>query len=210
MAEAEKKNGFFGMTDEEVVLSAQKSDRDALEEIFARYRKFIYAKVKTYFLAGAERDDIIQEGMIGLYKAVCGFNPEKYTSFMTFAGICISRRIITAVKSAARQKHMPLNSYVSLSKQVYDDESDESLADIIPEQYPQDPEAIIIDKEALDGIGCIINGALSKLELQVLVYYLEGRKYQEISELINRDIKSVDNAIQRIKKKLEAVLKKTN
>ncbi|MCX7715672.1 MAG: RNA polymerase sporulation sigma factor SigH, partial [Clostridia bacterium] len=167
------------------------------------------AKVKAYFLVGADRDDLVQEGMIGLYKAVKDFNENKFSSFRTFAGVCVTRQIITAIKTATRQKHIPLNSYVSLNKKVFDFKTDKTLLEMLPEHHVSDPEAIVIGRESLSGIEYRINKSLSKLELLVLSYYLENRSYQEISELINKDIKSVDNALQRVKKKVEMLLKDT-
>ncbi len=195
------------LPDEKVVLLAQAGDKKALEHIIARYRNLVYAKAKPYFLIGADRDDIIQEGMIGLYKAVRNFKNQKAT-FKAFAGLCVSRQIISAVKSATRQKHVPLNSYISLNKNVYDSEEDATLLDIISEQYPQDPESILINRENLDGIEYKISQALSKFELEVLMLYLDGCSYQEISASVQRDIKSVDNALQRIKKKIEVILRR--
>lgn len=204
MADAMEQMSLCDLSDEELVLLAQSGDGAALEEIFRRYRTLIRLKVKPYFLAGAEYDDIMQEGMIGLYRAVCSYKAEHAASFKTFAGLCISRKILSAVKSAARQKHMPLNSYISLSAPTYDDTAEE------PFSYDEgNPENIVIGKEALSKMEQSISDALSKLELQVLVYYLAGHSYQEISELIDKDVKSVDNAVQRMKKKLEAILKQT-
>ncbi len=200
-----KVHSLCGFSDEKVVLLAQKGDSRALDHIIARYRNLVYTKAKPYFLIGADKDDIIQEGMIGLYKAVKDFKNQKAT-FKAFAGICVSRQIISAVKSATRQKHMPLNSYISLNKNVYDSEEDATLLDIISEQYPQDPESILINRESLDGIEYKISQALSKFELEVLMYYLDGRSYQEISAYVHRDVKSVDNAVQRMKKKIEVIL----
>ena len=143
--------------------------------------------------------------MIGLYEAVKSFKNEK-ASFKSFAGICIRRQMISAVKTATRNKHKPLNSYVSLDKNVYDSENDAVFMDSILDKYPQNPEAIVIDKESLDGIENKISRTLSKLELEVLMYYLDGYSYQQIAEKIEKDVKAVDNAIQRIKKKIESVI----
>jgi RNA polymerase sporulation-specific sigma factor len=200
---------FCDLTDNELVYCAQQGDMYALEAIISRYRNLVFAKAKPYFLVGADQEDLMQEGMIGLYKAVRDFNEEKFCSFKGFAGVCISRQMITAIKTATRQKHIPLNSYVSLNKVVYDNKNETTLLDVIGTEQPTDPEAIVIGRENLDGIECKISKALSKLELQVLVYYLEGRAYQEIAALVGRDMKAVDNAIQRIKKKMETILKDT-
>lgn len=196
------------LDDEQLVYAAQNNDTRATNVLMKRYRDFVSTKVRTYFLVGADRDDIFQEGMIGLYKAVRDFDIKKCPSFKAFAGVCVSRRIITAIKSANRQKHIPLNSYVSLDKSVYDDDSsDGAYINVIQEPYSVNPESIVIDRENMDKIEYQISKTLSKLELQVLVYYLRGMNYREISELIKKDVKSVDNAIQRIKRKLEAILK---
>ncbi|MCH5209981.1 MAG: RNA polymerase sporulation sigma factor SigH [Oscillospiraceae bacterium] len=195
------------LTDEQLVTEAQQGNSDALEIIMSRYKKLVYAKSKPYFLAGADDDDIIQEGLIGLYKAVKDFDEERFPIFRVFAGICITRHIITAVKAASRKKHQPLNSYVSLDKNTYDDDSDTKLMDVIAFGGIQDPEAILIDRENVDGMEYKINKVLSKLETEVLVYHLEGMSYSEIAGKIGRDIKAVDNAVQRIKKKLENALK---
>lgn len=197
---------FSQMNDEQLVHMAQQGNSSALDAIMSRYRDFVSAKVRAYYIVGADKDDLIQEGMIGLYKAVCDFDEKRSDFFKPFAGVCISRRIISAVKSANRRKHMPLNSYVSLDKNVYEDE-DSSYMEMVKEPYDSNPEAIIINREDMYDIENRINKALSKLELQVLVYYLRGLNYREISELIGKDVKSVDNAIQRIRRKLEAILK---
>ncbi|MCD8180405.1 MAG: RNA polymerase sporulation sigma factor SigH [Firmicutes bacterium] len=195
------------LSDEQLVGLAQKGDNKALEEIFSRYKNLVYSKAKSYFLAGADEDDIIQEGFIGLYKAVKDFDGERFPVFKTFAGVCVKRHIITAVKAASRKKHFPLNSYVSLDKNTYDDDSSATLLDAIAFDELQNPEAILIDRERVDGMECKINKALSKLEAEVFVCYLEGMTYSEIAEKLGRDTKSVDNAVQRIRRKLENTLR---
>lgn len=198
---------FDDLSDEDLITLYQSGNTGALDVIINRYDKYVRRYAKKYFLVGAEQDDIIQEGMIGIYKAAKDYRKDKKSSFKTFASMCVKRQIITAVKMSLRQKHIPLNNYISLSRQAYDSKTDTTLEDIIPPFLPSNPETIIIDREDYAGMENKINNALSKLELQVLSYYLENRSYQEISSLINRDIKSVDNAIQRIKKKVEALLK---
>lgn len=195
------------MPDEQLVKIAQAGDKEALETILSRYKNLVYSKAKPYFLAGADDEDIIQEGFIGLYKAVTDFDGEHFPFFKVFAGVCVTRHIITAVKAASRKKHLPLNSYVSLDKNTYDAESDVTLLDVIAFDELQDPEAILIDRENVDGMEYKINKALSKLELEVLVCYLEGMSYNEIAKKVGKDTKAVDNAVQRIKKKLESALK---
>ncbi len=197
-------------TDEQLVKLAQSGDKEALEAILSRYKNLVYAKSKPYFLAGADDDDIIQEGFIGLYKAVTDFDGDRFPFFKVFAGVCVTRHILTAVKAATRKKHQPLNSYVSLDKNTYDDDSDTTLLDVMAFDELQDPEAILIDRENVDGMEYKINKALSKLEMEVLVCYLEDMTYQEIADRLGKDTKSVDNAMQRIKKKLETALYESN
>lgn len=205
MTETEKNKNPEKMSDEELVALAQGGDSEALEAILSRYRNLVYAKAKPYFLAGAEQDDIIQEGFIGLYKAVTDFDGEKYPFFKVFAGVCVTRRIITAVKAAARQKHMPLNTYVSLN--TYDSPGD--AEPIIAKNELQNPEDIFIDRENVDGMEYKINKALSKLELEVLICCVKGMSYKEIADKLDKDVKAVDNAVQRIRKKLENILDKS-
>ncbi|MCI8520691.1 MAG: RNA polymerase sporulation sigma factor SigH [Clostridia bacterium] len=194
------------LSDEQLVELSQKGNDEALNTILSRYKNLVYAKSKLYFLAGADDDDIVQEGFIGLYKAVKDFDGKRFPVFKVFASICVKRRIITAVKAASRKKHLPLNSYVSLDKNTYDDDSDMTLLDVMAFNELQNPEAIFIDRENVDGMEYKINKALSKLELQVLVCYLDGMSYNEISKRLKKDVKAVDNALQRVKKKLETAL----
>ena len=161
-------------------------------------------------MVGADKEDIIQEGMIGLYTAVRDFDGSKTNSFKCFAEICITRQIITAIKTATRQKHIPLNSYVSLNKPIYDEESDRTLLDIIATSIVTDPEELIISKEELKNIENKMNELLSDLELEVLELYLNGKSYQYIADKLNRDVKSIDNALQRVKRKLEKHLENRN
>ena len=194
----------------DIVLKASKGDKIALEYIIKKYKNFVKAKAKSYFLIGAEKEDIIQEGMIGLYKAVRDFDASKTNSFKGFADICITRQIITAIKTATRQKHIPLNSYISLNKPVYDEESERTLLDIIATSIVTDPEELIISKEELKHIESKMNELLSDLELQVVEYYLNGKSYQYIADKLKRDVKSIDNALQRVKRKLEKHLENRN
>ena len=194
----------------DIVLKASKGDKIALEYIIKKYRNFVKSKAKSYFLIGADKEDIIQEGMIGLYKAVRDFDASKTNSFKGFADICITRQIITAIKTATRQKHIPLNSYVSLNKPVYDEESERTLLDIIATSIVTDPEELIISKEELKHIESKMNELLSDLELQVVEYYLNGKSYQYIADKLQRDVKSIDNALQRVKRKLEKHLENRN
>ena len=194
----------------DIVLKASKGDKIALEYIIKKYKNFVKAKAKSYFLIGADKEDIIQEGMIGLYKAVRDFDASKTNSFKGFADICITRQIITAIKTATRQKHIPLNSYISLNKPVYDEESERTLLDIIATSIVTDPEELIISKEELKHIESKMNELLSDLELQVVEYYLNGKSYQYIADKLKRDAKSIDNALQRVKRKLEKHLENRN
>ncbi|MGB9662387.1 MAG: RNA polymerase sporulation sigma factor SigH [Moorellaceae bacterium] len=196
------------MGDEEIVSLAQEGDDVAQEYLINKYRNFVRAKARSYFLVGADREDIIQEGMIGLYKAIRDFRGDKLSSFRAFAELCITRQIITAIKTATRQKHIPLNSYVSLNKPVYDEDSDRTLLDIISGSKIADPEELIISREEFDNIEEKMGEILSSLEWQVLMSYLEGKSYQEIAVDLRRHVKSIDNALQRVKRKLERYLEK--
>ncbi len=196
------------LTDEEVVEFARDSNDVALEYLINKYRNFVRAKARSYFLIGADREDIIQEGMIGLYKAIRDFRSDKLASFRAFAELCITRQIITAIKTATRQKHIPLNSYVSLNKPIYDEESDRTLLDIISGTKVTDPEELVISREEFVDIENKMGEFLSDLEWKVLMFYLEGKSYQEIADDLCRHVKSIDNALQRVKRKLERYLEK--
>lgn len=187
-------------------LLAQGNREDALDEIFNRYKNFVRAKARSYFLIGADREDIIQEGMIGLYKAIRDYKEERLSSFRAFAELCITRQMITAIKTATRQKHIPLNSYVSLNKPVYDDDSDRTLIDVLSAGRMANPEDLLIGQEDYAAIEERIGEVLSVLEREVLLSYLSGKSYQEIAEELGRHVKSIDNALQRVKRKLEKYL----
>ena len=194
------------MNDEQVVELCHQGDSEAEEYLLNKYKNFVRAKARSYFLIGADHEDIVQEGMIGLYKAIRDFKPEKLSSFRAFAELCITRQIITAIKTATRQKHIPLNSYVSLNKPLYDEESDRTLLDVIMEGRISDPEELIINRENLGNIHNKISEVLSGLEQEVLQAYLDGKSYQEIADALGRHVKSIDNALQRVKRKLEKYL----
>ena len=194
------------MNDEQVVEMCHQGDSEAEEYLLNKYKNFVRAKARSYFLIGADHEDIVQEGMIGLYKAIRDFKPEKLSSFRAFAELCITRQIITAIKAATRQKHVPLNSYVSLNKPLYDEESDRTLLDVIMEGRISDPEELIINRENLGNIHNKISEVLSGLEQEVLQAYLDGKSYQEIADALGRHVKSIDNALQRVKRKLEKYL----
>ena len=207
-AQRESCGGYHLLLDEEVVEFAREGDDIALEYLINKYRNFVRAKARSYFLIGADREDIIQEGMIGLYKAIRDFRMDKLSSFRAFAELCITRQIITAIKTATRQKHIPLNSYVSLNKPIYDEDSDRTLLDVISGSKISDPEELIISREEFDDIEEKMGEILSSLEWKVLMSYLEGKSYQEIAEDLKRHVKSIDNALQRVKRKLERYLEK--
>ncbi|KGE20527.1 RNA polymerase sporulation sigma factor SigH [Paenibacillus wynnii] len=194
------------ISDEDIVEVFRGGDSGALEYLINKYRNFVRAKARSYFLIGADREDIVQEGMIGLYKAIRDFKGDKLSSFKAFAELCITRQIITAIKTATRQKHIPLNSYVSLDKPIYDEDSDRTLMDVICGTQVMDPEELIINQEEFMGLEDKMAEILSDLERKVLMLYLDGRSYQEIAEDLKRHVKSIDNALQRVKRKLERYL----
>ncbi|NLC38869.1 MAG: RNA polymerase sporulation sigma factor SigH [Clostridia bacterium] len=196
------------MIDEDIVELAQDGDDIAQEFLINKYKNFVRAKARSYFLIGADREDIIQEGMIGLYKAIRDFRCDKLSSFRAFAELCITRQIITAIKTATRQKHIPLNSYISLNKPIYDEDSDRTLLDVISGTKITDPEELIISREEFNDIEEKMGEILSTLEWKVLMSYLEGKSYQEIAVDLKRHVKSIDNALQRVKRKLERYLEK--
>ncbi len=198
---------FENMTDEEIVAEAKENNNTiALNYLINKYRNFVRAKARSYFLIGADREDIIQEGMIGLYKAIRDFRNDKLSSFRAFAELCVTRQIITAIKTATRQKHIPLNSYVSLNKPIYDEDSDRTLLDVLSGSKISDPEELVISREEFIDIESKMGQILSDLEWKVLMAYLDGKSYQEIAVELDRHVKSIDNALQRVKRKLERYL----
>ncbi len=197
---------YSELSDEEIVVLCHEEDSVAEEYLLNKYKNFVRSKARSYFLIGADHEDIVQEGMIGLYKAIRDFQPNKLSSFRAFAELCITRQIITAIKTATRQKHIPLNSYVSLNKPLYDEESDRTLLDVIMEGRTSNPEELIINREDLGDIHAKISEVLSGLEQEVLSAYLDGKSYQEIADALGRHVKSIDNALQRVKRKLEKYL----
>lgn len=194
---------FKDMSDEEIVELANEKNPMAFEFLMYKYKNFVRGRARSYFLVGADRDDIIQEGMIGLFKAVRDYDITRRTSFRSFAEICITRQIITAIKSATRQKHIPLNSYVSLNKPIYEEESGRTLLDMIEESRVTDPMELFISREDMDKMHSAIGKILSELELRSLMSYLDGNSYCEIALELNRHEKSIDNALQRVKRKME-------
>lgn len=201
------KPNYAEFSDEELVKLSSSGDEFAMEFLISKYKNLARSKARIYFLVGADRDDIIQEGMIGLFKAVRDFDSDKFASFKSFAELCVKRQIITAIKTATRQKHIPLNSYVSLSKPVYDEDSERTLADTLLENISTNPEHLFITKETFEDIEVKINSALSRFESQVLDMYLDGNSYQEIAIMMQRTPKSIDNALQRIKRKIDKIIK---
>ena len=199
---SENEFNYEKMSDEEVVELSASGDRRATEYILSKYKNLVKSRAKAYFIAGADHDDIVQEGMIGLFKAVRDFDITKQPTFRGFAEICVKRQIITAIKAAGRQKHMPLNSYVSLSDPVYEDNADRTLVDMIAERQSADPEEIFLRRERAEMINAEIEDKLSDLEKTVLSLYLGGMNYQEIASELKRTPKSIDNALQRVKHKL--------
>lgn len=192
--------------DDELLQLIRLGNSHAVDLLIQKYKNFVRAKAQTYFLIGADREDIIQEGMIGLYKAIRDYKGDKLTSFKAFAELCITRQIITAIKTATRQKHMPLNSYISLDKPIFDEESERTLFDVIEEVTAVDPQESLINREKFGDMEIKLSSVLSSLEKHVLHLYLDGCTYQEISEKLNRHVKSIDNALQRVKRKLEQVM----
>ena len=200
---------FEGVADEEAVAQAQQGDTNAVDYLLYKYKNFVRSKARSYFLIGADHEDIVQEGMIGLFKAIRDYQAERLSSFRAFAELCITRQIITAIKTATRQKHVPLNSYISLNKPIYDEESDRTLMDVIVEGRAQNPEELIIGQEDLVSIRDRVDQVLSGLEQDVLNAYLDGKSYQEIADKLGRHVKSIDNALQRVKRKLEKYLEES-
>ena len=201
-----KTEEFKNMEENEILALAQQGESPAVDYVLQKYRNFVRAKSRTYFLIGADREDIIQEGMIGLYKAVRDYKPESGASFRSFADLCITRQIITAIKTATRQKHMPLNSYISLNKPVYDEENENTLLESVFEKQHLDPEEIMINRERFDFIEEKLSLVLSKYETAVLKGYLAGKSYAAVASDLGKTEKSIDNALQRIKKKIENLI----
>ena len=198
--------------DEELVLMAQNGDDAAQEYLLDKYKSLVRAKSRAYFLIGADTEDIIQEGMIGLYKAVRDYNEDKNASFRSFAELCVNRQMITAIKAATRQKHQPLNSYVSLNKPVYEEESEQTYMDFLQSSSDSllNPEALLIGQENKSFLEDQMVKNLSSFETRVLILYLQGRSYFEIAHVLDKPEKSIDNALQRVKKKLEKFLEEKN
>ena len=194
------------LADEEVAQLAQKGDAGATGYLLSKYKNFVRSRAHSYFLMGADREDLVQEGMIGLFKAIRDFRGDRNVTFRAFAELCVTRQIITAIKAATRQKHIPLNFYVSLNRPLYDEGSERTLSDVLGEGTGADPEELVISRENHARMRRIIDEALSPLERKVLLAYLDGKSYQEIAEQTGRRAKSIDNALQRVKKKFQELL----
>nr|WP_028390987.1 RNA polymerase sporulation sigma factor SigH [Bacillus cihuensis] len=198
---------YANLEDMVLVKMSHSGDSESLAFLINKYQNFVQMKTRPYFLIGADKEDLVQEGMIGLYKAIRDFKEDMNTSFKSFADLCITRQILTAIKVANRQKHGPLNAYISLDKPLYDNESNYTLKDMISEQEITNPEVLIINQENFDDINKKISKLLSELERRVMDLYIKGHSYVEISEELNTHVKSIDNALQRVKRKLEQILR---
>ena len=202
---AENKTSFYSndksTSDEELLVKIKDGDEKALEQLINNYKEIVNMKVSKYFIVGAEKEDIFQEGMIGLYKAIKSYDSEKQNSFKTFANLCIERQLITAIKTSNRQKHLPLNSYLYLNNNAYDDENNISLMDVFNSKTIEDPLDTITKKEYYKLVEDKIEATLSDFEKEVLHSYAKGESYVKIAEKLNTPVKSIDNAIQRIRKK---------
>lgn len=198
---------YENMTDEQLVTDALKDDK-ILEYLIEKYKNFVLSKTRPYFLIGADKEDLIQEGMIGLYKAILDYNSTKKASFKTFADLCITRQIITAIKASTRQKHIPLNSYLSLDKPLFDEDTDITFGESMRSDLYNEPEERVIRDEKIDNIKNAMSEVLSSMERDILKLYLSGKSYKEISAAVGKDQKAIDNALQRVKKKLEKHLRK--
>jgi len=192
---------YSNLTDEQIISQIKEGDEHALSFLIEKYKDLVNSKVGKYFIIGAEKDDIIQEGMIGLYKAIKGFDSCKQNTFKTFANICIERQLITAIKSSNRQKHMPLNSYLSLNTAAYNDDDSSELIETFEVDTIEDPLDTIMKKEYYNELQNTMHRSLSKFEENVLERYMQGESYEIIAKRLDTPIKSVDNAIQRIRKK---------
>ena len=193
----------------DLILAAQGGDEVASAALVAKYRSFVRCKARSYFLAGADRDDVIQEGMIGLYKAIRDYRSDRQSSFRSFAELCVTRQLITAIKTASRQKHGPLNTYISLQRSATtEEEGDRVLSDILAARDVCDPAEIVINAWEATSIKEGFTDALSSFESDVLVLYVEGKSYCEIAQFLGRRPKAVDNALQRVKRKVEIQIRR--
>lgn len=197
-------NNYNNMSDDELLELINKKDTDALDFLICKYKDLVNSKVNKYFIIGAEKEDIVQEGLIGLYKAIKDYKPDKQNSFKSFANLCIERQLITAIKSSNRRKHMPLNSYLSLNMTAFENEdgnNDTQIVDVLENTVIEDPLDTITKKEYFSSVENVIDSSLSDFEKKVLNRYVQGESYVKIAERLDAPVKSVDNAIQRIRKK---------
>ena len=197
-------NNYNNMSDDELLELINKKDTDALDFLICKYKDLVNSKVNKYFIIGAEKEDIVQEGLIGLYKAIKDYKPDKQNSFKSFANLCIERQLITAIKSSNRQKHMPLNSYLSLNMTAFENEdgnNDTQIVDVLENTVIEDPLDTITKKEYFSSVENVIDSSLSDFEKKVLNRYVQGESYVKIAARLDAAVKSVDKAIQRIRKK---------
>ncbi|MDA3844977.1 MAG: RNA polymerase sporulation sigma factor SigH [Vallitaleaceae bacterium] len=206
MPQTMEKISFVDHSDENILHFVRDNHDNALDFLMRKYKALVEKKAQSYFLMGASRDDIIQEGMIGLFKAIRDFDFYKETSFFSFADLCITRQIISAVKASTRQKHMPLNKYVSLDKPIYQNEDKTGLLELMPSKKATNPEDVYIGEENKHFIEDALSKKLSGFEKIVLEYYIGGISYVEIAEILDKPSKSIDNALQRIKKKVLEII----
>ncbi len=192
---------YKDMSDEDLIILIKSGNKCALEFLIEKYRELVNMKVSKFFMIGAEKEDIVQEGLIGLFKAIQNYNPDKQNSFKTFANLCVERQLITAIKSSNRQKHMPLNSYLSLNTTAYENDEDSNLIEIFNSHQIEDPLDTITKKEYYESVEHAIDKSLSDFEKRVLNRYIQGESYTQIAEKLDAPVKSIDNAIQRIRKK---------
>lgn len=198
---------YDDMTDLELLKLSREKDRFAEEALLERYKNLVKVKARAYFIIGADNDDLLQEGTIGLFKAIRDYKENNDTTFFSFADLCVTRQIVTAIKTANRQKHIPLNSSVSLNRNVLDEDENSTYLELLSDGNLTNPETLFIGNEEKENIEAKILKNLSKMERQVLVYHLRGFKYTEIAKLMDKEDKSIDNALQRIKKKVSLILK---
>ena len=192
---------YSNMSDEDLINVIKSGDKNALNYLIEKYKDLVNMKVGKYFMVGSEKEDIMQEGLIGLYKAVKSYSPDKQNSFKTFANMCIERQLITAIKSSNRQKHMPLNTYLSLNTKAYEDDEESNILDVFDSHQVEDPLETITKQEYYKTVEKAIDESLSDFEKQVLSRYMKGESYNQIAEKLDTPVKSIDNAIQRIRKK---------
>ncbi len=194
-------DNYKNMSDEDLIEIIKSGDKNALEYLISKYKELVNMKVSKYFIIGAEKEDIVQEGLIGLFKAVKSYKSDKQNSFKTFANMCIERQLITAIKSSNRQKHMPLNSYLSLNTAAYEEDEDSSLLEVFNAHQMEDPLETITKQEYYESVERAMDKSLSSFEKQVLNRYIQGESYVQIAQKLDTPVKSIDNAIQRIRKK---------